>query len=363
MRGAEVQTKLARVRAWMREQSAAAVLLESTAAFAWVTGGGRGWVATDTEASVASVLITADDAWVITSTIEAGRMAEEELRDLPLEVVAVPWHVEGAVLDAVRQRADPTSTLSDLGRAGLPRRSLGLQRLRYRLGEAETARLETLGRDAARAVEQVARSARPGDSERELAGELAHRCVSCGIAPTVVLVGTDERIDRYRHPLPTEVRLRQRALIALTGRRDGLHVALTRMVVRSRAEPELVARHRAVARVDAVLLAASRPGRAWSEALAAGLEQYAREGFPDEWMRHHQGGLTGYAGREIKVTPDTRGAIEEGNAVAWNPTLPGVKSEDTAVVAGVGPRLVTSTTSWPAYAEGLEAGRPGLLVD
>lgn len=40
--------------------------------------------------------------------------------------------------------------------------------------------------------------------------------------------------------------------------------------------------------------------------------------------------------------------ITAGQAVAWNPTLPGVKSEDTYLISHEGPRLLTGTGNWPS---------------
>ena len=69
---------------------------------------------------------------------------------------------------------------------------------------------------------------------------------------------------------------------------------------------------------------------------------YAEEGFPDAWREHHQGGITGYASREVVATPETRQRIETGQAFAWNPSLPGAKAEETFVLTVNGPETITS---------------------
>jgi len=153
-------------------------------------------------------------------------------------------------------------------------------------------------------------------------------------------------------------------LVALTGRRHGLHASLTRMTTFGRPDGELAARYGAVLRLDARYLVESRPEATLGEVMAAAAEQYAAEGFPDEWRLHHQGGLTGYAGREVFATPGEGHLLERGQALAWNPSITRVKSEDTVVVGEDGVEVLTSTEGWPRVAVDLPGGtstRPALL--
>ena len=60
-----------------------------------------------------------------------------------------------------------------------------------------------LCRDAGTAIEETAEIVEPGMSELEITGALAAETYDRGLAPIVVLVATDERVSRYRHPIPT----------------------------------------------------------------------------------------------------------------------------------------------------------------
>jgi hypothetical protein len=57
---------------------------------------------------------------------------------------------------------------------------------------------------------------------------------------------------------------------------------------------------------------ATRPGKTLADAFEDCRRFYAEAGFPDEWRLHHQGGMTGYASREVIATPQTQQEIQVG---------------------------------------------------
>jgi Xaa-Pro aminopeptidase len=360
----EVRTKLDSVRGWAESRDLDGVLIGSQAGFAWITCGGHNHISIGDPAGVASILVTVERAYLLTSNIELRRIFDEEVVALPFEGVEWPWH-EQARLDAiVADLCHPARSVSDLGQSGLAQADSSLTALRFTLLPPEVERFRALGRDAAESVEIACLSARPGDSELDVAARVAEECARRNILALVNLVATDERIAAYRHPLPTERRIERTMLVALTGRRHGLHASLTRMVTFGEPEDELVARHHAVLRVDARFLLESRPAATLGDVMAAAMEQYVAEGFGDEWRRHHQGGLTGYAGREVFATPGERHRLEPGQALAWNPSITRVKSEDTVIVGEEGVEVLTSTHGWPRVEvelQGLRVTRPTLL--
>jgi antitoxin VapB len=194
---------------------------------------------------------------------------------------------------------------------------------------------------------------RPEAKELDVAGELAGLLHHDGFTTPVVLVGGEQRQPVYRHPLPTGAPIGRRALLAVTAERDGLYVSMTRLVCFGEIPRQLAERSQAVAEVDARMLAASRPGATLGDVIAAAQDAYAEHGFPGEWRLHHQGGLTGYNGREVFGVPDEPTSIPRSAAVAWNPSISGgAKSEDTVLVSDDGVEVVTRTPELPE----LEAG-------
>ena len=143
----------------------------------------------------------------------------------------------------------------------------------------------------------------PETSEHEAAAALGAACLARGLSTPVLLAGGEGRRERHRHPIPTAAPLGRHALLAVTAEREGLHVSITRLLSFGEPPEELANRVRAAAEVDAAMLGASRPGTPVNEILRVAAETYERLGFPEEWRRHHQGGITGYAGREVFATP------------------------------------------------------------
>ena len=78
------------------------------------------------------------------------------------------------------------------------------------------------------------------------------------------------------------------------------------------------------------------------------MAQYEVEGYPTEWQLHHQGGVGGYLPREIRAVPDCDDILLENMFVAWNPTIAGVKAEDTALVTPEGAEIITVDDTFPS---------------
>lgn len=368
-RDAESQAKIDRVREWLDRSGSPGVLLQTNANFSWITAGGRGFVPVSEEKAVGAVLITQQRSVVITTNIEGRRLLDEELPDC-FQIAEYPWWAPGRdssspVDQVVRDLAGSDDVVSDVAGGHSKAAGPGLNELRTVLMEPEVERYRELGRDAAFVLESACRTVGPKESEFEMAARVAAGSQEKGMDPVVNLVAADERIARYRHPLPTSLRASRTLMAVLVARRGGLHACLTRMISFGEPDAELVGRLESCAHIDARMQAASRPGTELSAVLKAGIDQYEAEGFPDEWTLHHQGGITGYAGREVFATPTASTRLQRNQAVAWNPSVAGAKSEDTVLVTDSGPEVLTESGHWPLLE--VEIGstvlrRPVLLV-
>ena len=77
------------------------------------------------------------------------------------------------------------------------------------------------------------------------------------------------------------------------------------------------------------------------------MDIYAKTGFRDEWKLHHQGGATGYSGRDYKGTSNSKEIVELNQAFAWNPSITGTKSEDTIIALKDKTEIITQAADWP----------------
>jgi antitoxin VapB len=213
-------------------------------------------------------------------------------------------------------------------------------------------------------MEASAREVQPGQSEYEIAARLAGETQRRGVHPIVNLIATDERIFNFRHPLPTSKRMERYTMLVLCGRQRGLVCSITRLVHFGRLPDELRQKAQAVAQVDAAFIAGSRVGRTLGDVLQDAIRTYAQIGYAEEWNLHHQGGLAGYEPREAIATPGSTLTLTAGNALAWNPSITGTKSEDTILVGEQENEILTAITGWPevpVVVNGREIFRPAIL--
>jgi antitoxin VapB len=323
--------------------AAEAVVATSPATVRWLLCGRGRPVSTSGPDADYTVVLTPERSLVLFPDIEASRVeAEERLDELGFEPLAFPWHEgsEGALSDVLDGAAALTGAAVDAVAAPL----------RRHLGAEEVRRYRAAGADAAEAMIDTIGALEPGATEAQAAADLGERLLNRGFRTPVLLAAGEERQGVHRHPLPTQAPLGRHALLAATAERHGLHVSLTRLVSFGAAPDELARLVRAAAEVDAAMLFASRPGTTTGAVLEVAAAAYAARGFPEEWRRHHQGGITGYRGREVFAVPREPTLLPETCAVAWNPSITGgAKSEDTALVTATELEVLTRTPDLPEF--------------
>mgnify|MGYP006278381761 CR=1 FL=1 len=362
----ERRIKHERVIAYLDDHQLDGVLLRRRCNFSWYTCGGHNHVAGACDAGNSYVFVDRLGGTVLANNVEAARLAGEELADADLAFETFDYyHPAGRaeVFERVLGRARVAADAPVPGR-DLPRLDADFDRLRWSLTPWEVERYRGTCSDSVAAMESAARAAVPGMTEHELAGEAGRRLLAAGCTPWLLLVGADDRIARYRHPLPTGRRAERSFMLVTCAERDGLIAAVTRLGHFGPVPEELAARHRAAATVNAALLAALRPGVTLGTLFAEAQEAFAEVGHPDEWRELHVGGSCGYLPRERKAaTGDSTQALEN-QAFAWNPSLAGSKCEDTVLCGADGWRALSAATDWPEVEvawRGESCRRPGIL--
>jgi Xaa-Pro aminopeptidase len=358
----EFSQKQGRIQTLLAERKLDALLLRRVSSFAWATCGAASYVNTATTNGEAALVITPSGRYLITNNIEAPRLEQEEkLAAQGWEFRVAPWH---EARDTVAELTRGLRLGADGPYPGATDLADDLARLRANLTPEEGERFRELGRLCAEAMDSAVRAVRPGQTEYQIAGMLAHEAESRGVQAIVNLIATDERIFAFRHPLPTAKKLERYAMLVLCGRRWGLVCSVTRLVHFGRLPDELRRKAQAVAQVDASFIAATRPGQSLGEIFRRGMSAYAEVGFADEWRLHHQGGPAGYEPREYVATPDSTDVVSLGQVYAWNPSITGTKSEDTILVGEVENEVLTAIEGWPTLSvtvDGQPFARPAIL--
>jgi len=238
---------------------------------------------------------------------------------------------------------------SDSGIAGSAKLGEDFTALTYQLTPYEIAQYRTLGKDCSEAMEVALENIEPGMTEHSVAGEICKTLWDFGVRPHLALAAADERAFTVRHPIPKNKKFKKHLMAVLCGKRGGLIVNITRMIHAGKKLPaELERKHAAVCAVDMALNTATTVGAPLNDVFAAGVNEYKKQGFENEWTFHHQGGPTGYQGRSYLGKPTEKRAVLLNQAYAWNPSIAGTKSEDTILVGKNGFEfLSTPSAEWP----------------
>jgi antitoxin VapB len=330
----------------------------------------------DRAAAVDSVwtVFTPVSSALVTTCVEADRIRDEYGPEDHgfAELVAVPWQDSAAFVHAAEQLAGaPAASLAADGHPAFGfDASDDLIALRLALSEAEQEDLADLGEAAAAALQSALLSWRPGERDLDIQARCAAQLEAAGADAPVLIVGGDDRLKRYRHPMAVGAPVSDLVMAVVVARRGGLHAAATRFATAAPLDETYLSLRRRVLAIEDAVLSASQPGQTYGTALAALEDGYARAGAPGEWAGHYQGGPIGFAQREFEIGADQTGSrwyrepIGAGHSIAWNPSLPGgAKSEDTYLVTGSGQlERVTYAPGWPSESDdGRQLPRPAVL--
>jgi len=341
----EFQSKLFVMRTLLDKHAVDGLLLRRVSSFAWATCGAASYINTATTEGAASLLVTREGCFLATNNIEAPRLEQEAgLVEQGWEFCVSHWT---SPLLELNKLTTGLNLIADVPFGQAREISAELSRLRASLTPAEGQRFRLLGQLSAQALDAAARAVRPGMTEYEIAALLGGETQRRGIQPIVNLVATDERIYQYRHPLPTDKELKNYALLVLSGRKWGLVCSISRLVHFGPMPVERQERILATARVNAALIANSRPGCSLAEVFEHGQREYEATGFVDQWRFHHQGGAVGYEPREFLGLPGSADMVQVGQAYAWNPSIAGAKMEDTILIGENSNEILTTIPNWP----------------
>jgi Xaa-Pro aminopeptidase len=353
----EIRLKLDQMRQALQQTAATGIRLRGTDWFSWATAGATHTVLLAAETGVAELLVTAQGTWIVTSEIEARRFRDEELTHVSqagYELMVAPWGdgvAQESQIEAVTQGGTilsdrPVSQHSDRTELPLPASLIQQKRI---LLPSELDRYRQVGRLASEAMTEAMNQAQPDWSEYQLAGAGAAALWRRGLHPALTLAAGEQRLPLYRHPIPTAAPLGRIAMLVFCARGAGLYANLTRFVGFGSLSGEEANLHQQVQRVEAATLNACRAGTPLNRIYDTLAQAYQQIGHPQAIREHHQGGTTGYLSREVIATPTATETLTANMAMAWNPSLPGAKIEDTFVLLEDGAlENLSFDPNWPS---------------
>jgi antitoxin VapB len=339
--------KRERILRFLSERGYEALILGRRDNFAWFSGGGDATVVRSSEVGFGILVVTRHKLYLVAHTMDGQRLMDEELSGLSAEPVFLRWYEQSREQKAA-SLVKARKAVSDIPVLGARLDPQAIARLHYPLTPSEVERCRLLGRDTEQVLAEVAAAIAPGMREKEiealLVGGLSRRGIECD----VLLIGSDERIAKYRHPLPTDKRVERVVLLHPAARRWGLHANVTRMLYfGDRVPADTAARYEAASRIEAAAISLCIPGNKFSEILEVQKRLYAQTGFAEEWRNHFQGGITGYQLANPTLCLDPCAEVVHGQAFDWFITITGVKVEELSYTGDAGPEVLSVAGAWP----------------
>jgi Xaa-Pro aminopeptidase len=216
--------------------------------------------------------------------MDGQRIMDEELGGLPLEYVPLRWYEESA-LDRALKLAGERPAADVPCRADCPLSDIYDLHFPYTPGEI--ARFHEIGEIADHVLTRVAGEIKPGMTDYEAEAMLLYEFGKLGAIVDVALVGTDERIFKYRHPNPSGAHLGKYVLLTPAVRYKGLHCNIARSVYFGDSLPrEIENAYEAVRQISANCMALCQTGASYQDILSEHKALLNEFGYPEEWRGH-----------------------------------------------------------------------------
>jgi Xaa-Pro aminopeptidase len=362
-RRVDVEGKHARMADLLRQHGCEGLLVLDPANFAWLTSGACATRGIVDPSAVPCLYYTADGRWAVASNTDSQRLFDEELDGLGFQLKEWPWHWgrEQLLADLLQGRLvatdEPFRSCKVIGEQ--------LRHLRRLMTPYEQACYTALGQLVAHALEATCRTMNPGETEREVAGQLGHRLLHRGATVTLLQVMGDGRSRVYRQGEFTAAPIRHHCVLAAMARKYGLYAMASRSVTFGPPNPAFKKDHDGACRVAATYTATSWPDSVPRQVLATAQRVYQISGSEHEWLLSPQGHVTGREPVEMNLTPQTEELLQTGWVVTWRASVGAALSCDTFLVTNEGPRTLTVPDQWPLKlirVQGAEMVRPDLLI-
>lgn len=343
---AEMALKLSRVRTYMEQSGLTGTVLARKDNFSWLSCGGNNRVVVPAQEGVGAFVVTKDRLYLVAQVMDGQRLLDEELGGIELEYIPLRWY-DGPVIQKALElagSAPAADILTDGARFALS----DIYALHYPLTENEIKKLRWLGKTVDEILARTAYMIQPGMVDYEVEAIMLGQFASKNIQCDVLLVGTDERIAKYRHPSPVGAKLGNYVLLHPAARFEGLHANVTRSVYFGDTLPEKIEKpYRTVMDIEAACIASCVTGKRWYDIFKMQKSMLAQRGYPEEWRGHFPGGRTGYSVCEADFSLNAEKSIVDNEAYDWFITVTGAKVEELSLHSHGRREVLSAAGNWP----------------
>ncbi|MCZ2342729.1 MAG: M24 family metallopeptidase [Bacteroidales bacterium] len=344
LRRADIDAKQAVIGEILQAMECEWALLLMPAHVAWITGGMniRGLIA-DSERP--GVFTNGRQRWLICSNVDTQRLFDEELDGLGFQLKEWNWsHGRAGLIGEI------VSGKRVAGDRPFPNIPLLTDRLRPHLRVLtlfDQERYLRLGKLVSHALEATARTLSAGESEEEVAGQIAHRLLHRGAEVVGISVVADGRGRKFRRSGFTAVPVRENCVLQATALKDGQYVTAARTVSLHPPDAEFRKEYDAACRVSGIYRALSHPGGTVAEAAEEGCRVLEGSPFEHEWRQSQVGYGTGWFPAEELRRGGQDDPFAVGQPLVWQSRVGVAAIIDTVLVGESGPIPVTIPEYWP----------------
>ncbi len=361
-RRADLDGKQAQVATLLHQVGCEGLLVLDQENFGWLTSGAAARGVLD-PAELPALYFTPEQRWLISCNVDTQRLFDEELDGMGFQLKEWPWQWgrEQLLADVCHGR----KVACDRALDGFTAVGDSVRKLRRVLTAYEQACHHALGSIVSHALEAACRTMTPGETEREIAGQLSHRLMHRGAHPLVIEVAADGRSRRYRHCGFTALPIQHFCVLTVSARKYGLCATASRSVCFGQPDVAFRKEHDAACKVGATYIASTWPDALPRQILNAGRHIYEISGYEHEWRHFPQGHVLGRLPVELNFTPQTTELFHAGWAIAWHASVGAAMSCDTFIVTDQGPKLITPPEMWPLKrirVQGADFFRPDVLL-
>jgi Xaa-Pro aminopeptidase len=358
----DVERKQGRIAEFLARKGYDALLIRQPHNFAWFTVGAECPKHAGTDPA-AALFITPDARVVVADNVDSGQLFDKQLGGLGFQLKQRPWHEgrNGLLDDLCRGR----NVACDAPQSGTADESQELAALRLPLTALECERLRKLGTIAAHAVEATARHLEVGQTEADIAGQLANRLIRHEVQVVRARAVADGRGAAYRHWNYGDFPLRRWCFLSATVSRWGLCCGVTRSVVFGSPTDDLLVAFQQAGMLEATGIFFSQAGWQLATVWQKVHRIYEKTGIGEEWQNADQADVVGYTPCESQLIPGSEFTLLPRMAVHWHPTVGPAQVGDTMLVDEGGFEMVTPATDWPMLnvtVKGKSLQLPDILV-